>query len=552
MLRLFREHEIRRERYLSPLWTLTTMDEGGLAAPVQVAVPSVLESVPGLVAYKGRAAYENSFTGGGTLRFVFGGVSFMAKVYLDGALLAEHYGAYTAFDAIAENVPQGRHVLRVEVDNRYGEASALHVENDYYSYGGINRPVALEQLGSAYITRLAVVPRLEDGVWIADVQADVRSLSDEDVTISAVLRAADEGTQALPQTLPARGCATLGARLTLADAAPWSPASPVLYGVSAVLAVNGREEDDLRDRFGCREVRVEGNRILLHGEPLRIKGFNRHEDYGSLGSAVPAEVMARDLQQMRDIGANAVRTCHYPNDPRFLDLCDEMGMLVWEESHARGLTLAQMQHPLFKEQTELCVREMIAQHINHPSIFIWGCLNECDDITPEGAAIYRWNLNLLRELDSSRPVTAALLDRKGSLIFGDCDVCSVNLYPLWYHPTDPAVHVENMAQYVAACGGAGKPVIVSEIGAGAIYGYRDPGAMKWTEERQAQILARQIDAVLGNPACTGIFLWQFADVRVDESWFDKRPGCVNNKGVVDRWRRPKLSYQKVKECFAKY
>ena len=131
-------------------------------------------------------------------------------------------------------------------------------------------------------------------------------------------------------------------------------------------------------------------------------------------------------------------------------------------------------------------------------------------------------------------------------------MCSVNLYPLWYHPTDPAVHVENMAQYVAACGGAGKPVIVSEIGAGAIYGYRDPGAMKWTEERQAQILARQIDAVLGNPACTGIFLWQFADVRVDESWFDKRPGCVNNKGVVDRWRRPKLSYQKVKECFAKY
>ena len=105
MLRLFREHEIRRELSLSPLWTLTTMDEGGLAAPVQVAVPSVLESVPGLVAYKGRAAYENAFTGGGTLRFVFGGVSFMAKVYLDGALLAEHYGAYTAFDAIAENVP---------------------------------------------------------------------------------------------------------------------------------------------------------------------------------------------------------------------------------------------------------------------------------------------------------------------------------------------------------------------------------------------------------------------------------------------------------------
>ncbi|MBP3657666.1 MAG: beta-glucuronidase [Clostridia bacterium] len=552
MLRLFAEHHVRRELQLAPVWTMTTLDEGGLDAPVRVSVPSVWESIPGLRTYKGRAAYENRFVGGGTLRFVFGGVSFMAKVYLDGELLAEHYGAYTAFDVIARDVPQGEHVLRVEADNRYGEASALHVENDYYSYGGINRPVGLQQLRRAYIEQLRIVTKREGGEWKGYVTVSVRSLCGEDVTVSVKLSAADGGVYTAPVTLEAGGRCGLSECIELGDVTPWSPERPQLYLLQAELAVDGALEDDLIDRFGCREVTLQGRRLCINGESVRIKGFNRHEDYGALGSAVPVEVMTRDLQMMRDMGANAVRTCHYPNDPRFLDLCDEMGMLVWEESHARGLTLAQMQHPLFAGQTEQCVREMIAQHVNHPSIVIWGCLNECDDITPEGAAIYRWNLDLLRRLDSSRPVTAALLDRKGSLIFADCDIASVNLYPLWYHPTDPTLHVKNMAAYVEANGGAGKPVIVSEIGAGAIYGYRDPGAMKWTEERQAQIIARQIDAVLSHPDCAGIFLWQFADVRVDESWFDKRPGCINNKGVVSQYRRPKLSYQTVKECFARY
>ncbi|MGN0794285.1 MAG: hypothetical protein ACI4MG_07445 [Aristaeellaceae bacterium] len=93
-------------------------------------------------------------------------------------------------------------------------------------------------------------------------------------------------------------------------------------------------------------------------------------------------------------------------------------------------------------------------------------------------------------------------------------------------------------------------MIISEIGAGAIPGYRDPfGQAKWSEERQCAILRSQLEAVLGNPDCTGVFLWQLADVRVDESWFGTRPRTMNNKGIVDEYRRPKLAYQTVKEIF---
>jgi len=104
---------------------------------------------------------------------------------------------------------------------------------------------------------------------------------------------------------------------------------------------------------------------------------------------------------------------------------------------------------------------------------------------------------------------------------------------------------------IAAGGGGEKPLIISEIGAGAIYGFHDPlSRCKWTEERQCDILRQQIEAVFAEKAVCGIFLWQFADCRVtEEEWFDKRPLCCNNKGVVDEYRRPKMSYAVVKELF---
>lgn len=553
MDRIFAAHALRKSLELPPLWTLTTLDAGGLDAPVSAIVPGVWESIPGLKNYKGRAVYEQTFTCGGTVRIAFGGVSFQAQVYVDDKLLCEHYGAYTGFEVIAENLAYGVHTLRVEVDNRYGDHSALHVENDYYSYGGINRPVMLEQMASAYISELHVTPYRKGRMWLADVKATVRSLADEDQLIQLDMKAGPGSCTLKNRILPAHGKMSLEATLAAPGVKAWSPDSPTLYDLEALLWVGDEPIDDLKDRFGFREVKVEGKQLLLNGEPIRIKGFNRHEDYGDQGSAVPLSIMAKDIQLMKAMGCNAVRTCHYPNDPRFLDLCDAMGLLVWEESHARGLSEEQMLHPRFRQQTGQCVREMISQHYNHPSIILWACLNECADNTEPGAELYRWNMDLLRSLDQSRPVTCALLGRKESLILADCDVTSMNLYPLWYHGTDAAGHVKEMVDWMAANGGANKPVIISEIGAGAIYGYHDPlGESKWSEERQASILRQQIDAVLGNPDCMGIFLWQFADVRVDDSWFAKRPKTINNKGTVDEYRRPKLAYGVVKELFAKY
>lgn len=549
MERMFQTHEIRKSRECAPVWTLTAPDEGGLEKPEKVIVPSVWEAHPALRSYRGRGIYEQEIQCGGNVRIWLGGVSFRGSVYLDGALLAEHYGAYTGFEGLALNVPEGMHRLRIEADNRFGDDSALHIPNDYYSYGGINRPVLVEELGQAYIKRCRVTPVRERDGWSAEAEIVIQNLSPETLrgTVSVTVAGQTGGRET---ELTGKGSAAVKLTIPCGEVKPWTPDTPALYTVKAVLTLDGKAADDWVDRIGFREIRTDGNRILLNGTPLRLKGFNRHEEYGDFGLSVPVEGMMQDLQLMREMGANCVRTCHYPNDPRFLDLCDETGLLVWEESHARGLDEERMRHPRFMEQLRISTEEMVEQHGNHPSIFIWGCLNECADDTAYGAECYREILSLLKQLDGSRPVTAALLERPGGRVYGDMDAVSVNLYPQWYHDTPVGEALEKKLTEIRENGGKGKPVIVSEIGAGAIYGFHDPlGEAKWSEERQCRILKDQIQAVLAHPDVTGVFLWQFADVRVDDSWFASRPRTYNNKGVVDEFRRPKMAFRTVKVLF---
>ena len=549
MIRMFPTHRIRKSREADPVWTFMTLDEGGLEQPEKTIVPGVWETHPRLRGYRGRGVYEQEILCGGNMRFFFGGVGFRARVFLDGKLLAAHYGAYTGFEALAAGVERGPHILRVEADNRFGDDSALHIPNDYYAWGGISRPVTIEEVGDAYIAGChAATVRTEAG-WEARTETKVRNLANG--ALDGVLTVTAAGHSAAADVHLGPGeTGTVRMAVPCGTIREWEPENPALYELRAVLEIRGTAADDLADRIGFREIRTEGKRLLVNGKPLRLKGFNRHEEYGSFGTAVPPEAMMQDIRMMKDLGANCVRTCHYPNDPRFLDLCDETGLLVWEESHARGLSEERMRHPLFMEQLLACNREMVEQHFNHPSIFVWGCLNECADDTEYGARCYRESFSSLRELDPGRPVTAALLERPGGRVWRDTDVAAVNLYPGWYYDGTAKDSLRRKKQEIRAGGGGDKPLIVSEIGAGAIYGYHDPlGQAKWSEERQCAILEEQIPSVLSDPDVCGIFLWQFADVRVADEWFAGRPKTYNNKGIVDEYRRPKMAYQTVRRLF---
>lgn len=594
MLRTFATHKIRTQTELSScLWDFSTMPEGG-GEPVRlkVLVPGCWENYPETRKYRGKACYERAFQASGNIRLEFKGVSHTAAVYVDGEQAAFHYNAYTPFQAVVRKLAPGTHHLRVCVDNSFDSRSALHVENDYQTYGGITRAVALEELGQVYVASLHVTPVKRDGCWYARIEARVRNLEEEpfegsvrlivelvggesEAAVGAVEKAGGEseaaagngaealekaGTERMAETGNTAVCAlevagdgesVLRAEIPCAEAEEWTPENPALYTVCAVVE-NGQGEavDDLIERFGFREVRTEGKEILLNGKKLRIKGFCRHEDHPQFGCALPPAAMEQDLLLMRDMGANSVRTSHYPNDEIFLDLCDERGMLVWEENHARGLSEEAMRNPNFERQCEDCIREMIEVHYNHPCIYIWGILNECASHTEYGKSCYEKQLALIKSLDRTRPRSFASCQFKTDICFGLAEVVSYNIYPLWYHDTPADEYLADLYDWVQReTEGAGKPFLITEVGAGAVYGYRTPDRVKWSEEYQAEALEKQLKAVLSHEGVSGVYVWQFADCRVCDSWFHVRPRTMNNKGIVDEYRRPKLSYGTVREIF---
>lgn len=552
MIRLFETHHIRKTKELSEaLWSFTALDKED-AETLKVYVPSCWETYPGYENYKGTAMYETTFEAKGNIVLEFKGVSHYAKVYVDGKLYGTHYGSYTPFQVVVTGLDGGEHQLSVDVDNRYLDKYSLDFPNDYMSYGGISRGVVLHEVSECYVERIWMTQKKnKDGKWEVSTDIWVNNLGTEDKTIDIDVTLAGKTHTIKGCQLPKETTTKITeGRIVVEDAICWEVTNPKLYYVTVALKDNGKIIDDYRDRFGFRTVAVLGDKLLINDEPVYIKGVCRHEDYSGFGCALPAEAMSRDLHMIKDMGANSVRTTHYPNNEIFLDLCDELGILVWEESHARAIEEDRMKSPYFESQSEEVIEEMILNHYNHPSIYIWGILNECGSESEHGRVCYEAQYNLIRRMDKSRPHSSASCKFDADICQDLPDICSWNIYPYWYDADTATEKLNHVYQWLQGEGnGKGKPFMITEVGAGAIYGFHDYARDKWSEEYQRDILEKQLQEIAAFEPCIGMYIWQFSDVRVAKEWAITRPKSRNNKGIVDEFRRPKLAYDSVKAIF---
>lgn len=556
MIRTFKTHYVRKQMELTEnLWEFEPCAGNYAGQKFPVAVPGCWENHPLFADYRGEGIYRKTFQAQGNVRIECKGVSHTATVYLDGQEVGHHYNAYTPFSVVVNDLEPGRHMLEIKADNRFHKDSALHVPNDYMSYGGISRGVVVEELNDLYLEYVHVKTYRENEQWHVQVKAAVNVLKigqneEEDITIQGKIK---DTAFEWKLTDTAKKHYEFCTDLKIDGIEEWSPETPMLYLVELQVLREDEVIDDLIERFGFREICVQGKYILLNGKKLRIKGVCRHEDHPDYGCALPYQTIYNDLVLIRQMGANSIRTAHYPNDEIFLDLCDELGILVWEENHARGLEEDRMKHPLFEEQAEQVIREMIFYHYNHPCIFIWGILNECASETLFGRSCYEKQFRLIREMDDSRPCTFASCKFFGDICFDLPDVVSCNLYPRWYVDKPVRDYLNEVYDWIVEDGkGKGKPFIVSEIGAGGLYGCHNAYHGKWTEEYQADALSEQVSECLKFSESMGVYIWQFCDMRVSSEWFAGRPREMNNKGVVDEYRRPKAAYGRVKEIFEQY
>jgi beta-glucuronidase len=338
----------------------------------------------------------------------------------------------------------------------------------------------------------------------------------------------------------------------------WSPESPALHTLRVVVeAKSGGACDDAVVRFGLRRIEARAGALWLNGAPLKLRGYNRHEWHPNFGPCTPVLQMAADLQLLRDLGCNFIRGSHYPQDARFLDLCDELGFLVWEENLGWGQREKTFASAKFRRDHLEALRAMVRAGINHPCVIIWGFLNEAGTDADYVRPVFEETVATLRALDPTRLVSYAsmfaLTDRHFDLV----DLIALNLYPGWYGCEGVGAPLELIAPairetlaHIDVAGFRAKPVIISEIGAEALYGWRDAHGDFFTEDYQAEYLRRACVEALENPRCSGIALWHFSDVRTyGGGWSLKRPRTFNNKGTFDEYRRPKAAAAAVRSVF---
>jgi beta-glucuronidase len=526
------------------------VDVSGIEFTDRMAVPGCFDATPayagkrGLTAYRGRAPAPES----GRYRLLFDGVHHWCRVFVNGRALRNHVGGFTRFAVEVGEVEAGELEIVVLADNRFDyQRCPLHLDYfDWYQYGGIARGVELHRLDWVWLERMQIVTedlvrrRLSLAVSYGAREAPGRTELSVSFDGEDVLREAVELSEVSGEIVRT---------FEVSGAALWSPEEPNLHLVHVRLG-----EDDMRERIGIRQVQAEGRQIVVNNEAVHLLGFCRHESHPEFGHALPEQLLVADAQLLMDMGCSFVRGAHYPQDPLWLDLCDELGILVWCEAIGWQHKAEHLTDPHFLEAQLAHIDEMVAQTVNHPSVIIWGIQNESDSHDPKCRPAYEKLVGRLRELDATRPVTYASHRPFDDVCLDLVDVVSINCYPGWYHGSiaDIPGHLERIASHLDSQGEAEKPMLVSEIGAGAVPGWRDWNRGLWSEEYQAALLDAVLQHLLvDTDRWCGVSLWQFCDVRTCErrERILGRPRGFNNKGVVDERRRPKLGYGVVRRRF---
>jgi len=330
----------------------------------------------------------------------FGGVMTAATVTLNGQKLGEYRGGYTPFSF--ELTPhinwRGDNVLAVEVDStERNDIPPFGGDIDYLTFGGIYRDVSLRVVPTAFIANVFAKP--------VNVLTDNRS-----VNVRCYLEGASSGPRKLTAELRDGNRVIATQSLNVSSGAPhhdivlnnlgaielWGVDHPKLYQVRVSLYEGAALTDEYETRIGFRDARFTPDGFFLNGKHLKLRGLNRHQTYPFVGQAMPARVQRRDAWILRrQLKCNTVRTSHYPQSPHFLDACDELGLLVFEE-------IPGWQHigdQGWKDLSVHYVEAMIKRDWNHPSIILWGVrVNESRD----DHDFYTRTNQLAHSLDDSR------------------------------------------------------------------------------------------------------------------------------------------------------
>ena len=489
--------------------------------------------VENLYYYEGTVWYKKSFdyakkVNDNRVFLYFGAVNYQADVYLNGTKLGTHVGGFTPFNfEVTSLLKETANFVVVKVDNQRKKEGIPTLNTDWWNYGGITREVKLVETPTTFLQ---------------DYQLQLDPENPDEITGYLQLNGPAAAEQVIEIALPE---IQLNARFTTdkkgwtrvsipaSNIKKWAPESPQLYEVQI-----STPKETLNDLIGFRTIRTEGTDLLLNGEKIFLKGICLHEErpYGK-GRGVSAREANQLLSWAQQLGCNYVRLAHYPHNEAIIRLADQLGIMVWEEIPVYWTI--DWENESTYQNAENQLTEMISRDKNRAAVIIWSMANE----TPVKPARNRFLTQLAtqaRTLDNTRLISAALeqKDFEGNPMirtisdpFAEVvDILSFNQYIGWYDGLpDKCDQINWKIPY-------NKPVVISEFGAGAKYGYRGDSLTRWTEDYQAHLYRKTLKMISRIDNLSGFSPWILVDFRsprrplpgIQEGW--NRKGLISEQG----------------------
>jgi beta-galactosidase len=408
---------------------------------VENRMPTLAGSSAGPEPYEAAVWYRRQITvdaawQGTRVSLNFLSVNYIVDVWINGEWVGYHEGGYTpfAFDVSAYLNYGAENTIALRIDNPlWGSRvdTVPAVKPDWWNYTGVIQGFYLESTPSLYIVRADVLSPDMSGNLQSRIIVHNASNENQSATLSLQIFETDPSSEAWLNDTRASAIASkpiadalnfdlniaagtvqvIAPELVIRDAAFWSPVSPNLYVLGASLS----SKDKFMTQFGIRTISTEGHQLLLNGEPYFLAGIARHEEWADSGRTATWEKIRTDLEIIRGLGANFIRTAHYPNHIYTYLLMDRLGLTAAVEVPMWQATESEYQAQTERQIADQMWREMILSNRNRPSIIMWSSNNESREIAFRTEYIQRLQNDFQTNYPDGRLIMqSAAADRTGA------------------------------------------------------------------------------------------------------------------------------------------
>ena len=497
--------------------------------------------------YEGTVWFKKSFqavpmTECRTLLY-FGAVNYDCHVWVNGKKAGHHVGGFTPFNYdISDLLKKGENTVIVKVDNKRHAEDVPTQIFDWWNYGGITRDVKLVKVPMNYLENYDLQLKK------AANKAKVRELA-----FSAKMNTKEAGHLVevyIPElklkqqfTTDAEGKVSGVLKVAAKKLQLWCPENPKRYDVQLTL-----DAGMVADSIGFRTIETRGKQILLNGKPIFLKGISIHnEKPNGGGRANSVEDAHTLLSWAQELGCNFVRLAHYPHHEEMVREAERMGILVWSEIPVYW-TIAWTNPNTFANAKQQ-LTDMIARDHNRANVIIWSIANETPHSAERdkflgGLAKYARTLDNTRLISMAMEVTGAsnYVNRLNDNMNEYVDVVSFNQYIGWYRDVNDAPKMKWVIPY-------DKPVIISEFGGGARYGYHGAKNQRWTEEFQENLYKENTAMLDKIEGLAGTTPWILKDFRSPRRVLPGVQDYYNRKGLVSDKGEKKLAFYVLKKWY---